>query len=119
MEEISFLEPEEQEALERAVKVLSKRRRIMLTIVPEGASEELCKRVTTWTDYILDTGLLPPIPIPATLKGDYLTCPYCGVSIDAQFPKKLHVHKEGCDWRQAVQRWAYANMVIDGEEGRV
>lgn len=117
-QDLSFLDPEQAGALKTALKILSGQRRIMLTLVPEHASNELCKRVTTWIGFILDTGLLPPMAVPATKVGDGLHCPYCGAGIHATFPKRLSVHKPDCEWRQAVERWSYANVQIDKEHNR-
>lgn len=117
-ERLDFLTPAEQMAFEAAMRILEGRRRLLILIVPETASDELAKRLTTWSNYILDTKLIPPIPVPATRQGDGLICPYCGIGIKARFPQDISIHKEDCEWRVAMKRWALAQVQIDKEERR-
>lgn len=116
IEDILGLTPEELNALAAAMKLLGKNHRLMFQIIPEKASAELCKRLTSWVNFVLDTGLLPPMVTIAQRSGDGLVCPYCGVGIKAHFPNKdILKHKEDCLWREAVKRWSLTQVQITKE----
>ena len=94
---------------EDALVTLSRNQRLMVLLVPNDVPDRFVAQLTTWTNFILDTKILLPIPLPVTKKGDGLVCPYCH-SIASQ---NVDVHAVTCDWRQAVIRWANAQMQID------
>lgn len=103
------LTPEEQDAL----ATLAKHNRIMVVLVPEDATDVFAARLSAWVNFALDTRLPLPLALPVTRKGDGLVCPYCDQPA-AQAPS---LHLPTCEWRQAVERWAGAQVQIDEEFG--
>lgn len=96
-----------------ALRVLAERNRLLVTIVPEGASDRFVASLSVFVNYLLDIQLLPVLPLPAVKSGDGLVCPYCGVP--ASTKPEYENHAPDCRFRQAIERWAAASMQIDQE----
>lgn len=104
-----ILSPEELDAME----LLSKNHKLLVILVPKGVPDDFSARLTTWSNYILDTRLIPPLPVPVAQKGDGLVCPYC----EAPATTQIDAHVPGCIWVTAVTRWGAAQMEIEEEFG--
>lgn len=96
-----------------ALALLAENHRVMVILIPEDVPDEFAARLTTWSNFILDTKLMPPVALPVVKRGDGLVCPYCGVPA-SQAPD---AHASDCDWREAIVRWAAAQMQIEEEYG--
>ena len=97
----------------KALALLGKNRRLLLILIPENATDEFVARLTTWSNFCLDTKLLPPIWLPVVKEGNGLLCPYCG----SYATQKVKAHKLNCEWRVALERWGGAQLQIDEEFG--
>lgn len=95
-----------------ALDVLSKNHRMAVILIPDRLQGKFAARASSWMNFVLDTGLLPPLPIPIAEDGDGLTCPYCG-SVANQ---NIEMHALDCTWRKAVWRWGAAQLDIDNDE---
>jgi hypothetical protein len=92
-----------------ALQVLAKNQRLFVILVPENATDKFVAQLTSWTNFCLDTKLIPPLWVPATKQGNGLACPYCG-SFASQ---NLDMHERSCEWRIATERWAHAQIQIE------
>lgn len=104
------LSDEESEALQ----LLAKNRRLLVILVPASASDEFVARLTAWSNFCLDTKLLPPLWLATSKEGDGLVCPYCGLPS----MRTIEGHAPDCEWAQAAVRWGGAQIQIDEEFGR-
>lgn len=96
-----------------ALAHLAKNRRLLVILVPKDVPDEFVARLTTWSNFALDTRLMPPLAIPVTKRGDGIVCPYCGVPAN----KNLELHAPDCLWRTAMTRWAQAQISIERQWG--
>jgi hypothetical protein len=97
----------------KALVLLTKNRRLMLILVPENAPDEFVARLTAWSNFCLDTKLIPPLWLPVAKQGDGLVCPYCA----GKPGQHLDFHEKDCEWRKAAERWGGAQLQIDEEFG--
>ena len=97
----------------KALALLGKNHRLLIILVPENAPDKFVAQLTTWSNFCLDTKLLPPIWLPVVKQGDGLVCPYCS----SKPSQHLEFHEHGCEWRMAMERWGGAPLQIDAEFG--
>jgi hypothetical protein len=94
-----------------ALKLLADKGRLLVIVVPEDAPDGFVARLTTWSNYILDTKIMLPLPTPVVRKGNGLVCPYCNLPATSE-PR---LHGIDCDWREAILRWSAAQLQIAEE----
>ena len=102
-----FLTPEESNAL----GLLGKSHRLLIVIVPKDVPDRFVAHLTAWSNFALDTRLIPPIPLAVIRKGDGLVCPYCGTKATTG----ITAHDLECEYRKAFTRWGMAQIQIDEE----
>jgi hypothetical protein len=93
----------------KALTLLAKNRRLLLILVPESATDKFVAKLTSWSNFCLDTKLIPPLYVPAVKQGDGLICPYCG----SPASQNIDMHGRSCEWRKATERWAFSQIEID------
>jgi hypothetical protein len=92
-----------------ALQLLAKNKRLIIILAPKDAPDRFLAQLTTWSNFALDTRLIPPNPLPVVRKGDGLVCPYCGTKAT----NGITAHDPECDYRQAFMRWGAAQIEID------
>lgn len=104
------------EAEGKALKLLAKNHRLLITLVPKNIPDGFMARLTVWQNFVLDTKLLPPLFVPAerSKTGDGLVCPYCGVPATVH----LDLHLPTCEWQLGAHRYAGGMIGIDEEFGK-
>lgn len=94
-----------------ALKLLSDRYRMQITLLPDGISEEFCMRLSNYVNFMLDTRILGPAILPAVQLGDGVACPYCLAPITAMHMNPAD-HSASCEYRAAFMRWALGEIKI-------
>jgi hypothetical protein len=92
-----------------ALQLLAQNHRLLIILVPNGVPDRFVAQLTSWSNFALDTRLLPPNPLPVARKGDGLVCPYCGTKATSG----ITAHDLKCDYRQAFTRWGMTQIEID------
>lgn len=96
-----------------ALAHLAKNRRILVILVPADIPDGFVASLTAWSNFALDTRLMPPLALPVVKRGNGIVCPYCGVPAN----KNLELHAPDCLWRAAMTRWAQAQIAIQEQFG--